>query len=333
GADQTLAARYGSAAARNGEPFGELGVVVKQDAAWGDPRGNPRDPQAGNAPGGQIDVRVSAGTQPINSPGTCCDPPVAGASIAAPTGFGTALPQAVDLGGAPAVPYVIQGSAGADVTYTVSDGVRTSVGSTTIGANGMTGVLLDLTGFNDGVITVNATQMSGGVAKSLGSGRTGKSSIVPGAPVLSLAQYISPTNMAAYAIRITGAPGTFAIFGIADERGLQNADSDIIPTSGVLDETLDASWSLDGPIAVISALYNGNGTSAATVVGVTKDTVAPAVAVTAPRYVNFWNITSYQPLLTTEPGATATYVISDGVHSQSGSKPMNSSGFWNLPIN
>src|SRR4029079_7175047 len=84
GADQTLAARYGSAAARNGEPFGELGVVVKQDAAWGDQRGNPRDPQAGNAPGGQIDIRVSSGTQPINSPGTCCDPPVAGASIRAP---------------------------------------------------------------------------------------------------------------------------------------------------------------------------------------------------------------------------------------------------------
>ncbi|HEY6116608.1 MAG TPA: hypothetical protein VI172_11670, partial [Candidatus Dormibacteraeota bacterium] len=226
----------------------------------------------------------------------------------------------------------IEGSAGATVNYTVSDGVNTSGGSTTIGPNGMTGLLLDLSGFNDGVITVSATQTIGGAAKSLGTGRTGKSSIVPGAPVLSLAQYISPTNMAAYAIRITGAPGTFAIFGIADARGLQNADSDIIPTSGVLDETLDASWSLDGPIAVLSALYNGNGNSAATVVGVTKDTVAPVLQPSTQPYVNLGNAGDYQPLLIGEPGASAAYTITDGSTTLSDSKPMNASGKWQPSI-
>ena len=65
GADQTLAAEHGSDPARNGEPFGELGMVLQQDAAWQAQTGAPRDPQGGNLPGGKVDVRTSAGTQPI----------------------------------------------------------------------------------------------------------------------------------------------------------------------------------------------------------------------------------------------------------------------------
>jgi Ca2+-binding RTX toxin-like protein len=48
GADPTLAAQYSADPTRNGEPFGELGMVLQQDAAWGANNGNPRDPQAGN---------------------------------------------------------------------------------------------------------------------------------------------------------------------------------------------------------------------------------------------------------------------------------------------
>jgi hypothetical protein len=58
GADQTLSAPgvpTGGTAARNGEPFGELGLVTQQDAAAGDQRGGPRDPQAGNTGGSSAD--------------------------------------------------------------------------------------------------------------------------------------------------------------------------------------------------------------------------------------------------------------------------------------
>jgi outer membrane protein OmpA-like peptidoglycan-associated protein/Ca2+-binding RTX toxin-like protein len=48
GADLSLAAQYSAAATRNGEPFGELGMVLHQDAAWQSNLGNPRDSQAGN---------------------------------------------------------------------------------------------------------------------------------------------------------------------------------------------------------------------------------------------------------------------------------------------
>ncbi|MDH4073367.1 MAG: hypothetical protein OEV41_09705, partial [Gammaproteobacteria bacterium] len=46
--------------ARNGEPFGELGLVRQQDFAWQDQTGAPDDPQPGNIPGGARDVLRSA---------------------------------------------------------------------------------------------------------------------------------------------------------------------------------------------------------------------------------------------------------------------------------
>jgi hypothetical protein len=60
GADPTRASDTGAEAARNGEPFGELGVVRQKDFAWQDQTGAPADPQAGNIPGGKRDVLRSA---------------------------------------------------------------------------------------------------------------------------------------------------------------------------------------------------------------------------------------------------------------------------------
>jgi Ca2+-binding RTX toxin-like protein len=60
GADFTRAADEGSDPARNGEPYGELGLVRQQDFAWQDQTGGPADPQPGNIPGGPRDVLRSA---------------------------------------------------------------------------------------------------------------------------------------------------------------------------------------------------------------------------------------------------------------------------------
>ncbi len=61
GADATLSEQNGAAtAARNGEPFGEIGVVTQKDDAWGDQTGGPRDPQAGNIGGGKRDYVLRA---------------------------------------------------------------------------------------------------------------------------------------------------------------------------------------------------------------------------------------------------------------------------------
>jgi hypothetical protein len=46
--------------ARNGEPYGELGLVKQKDFDWQDQTGAPDDPQPGNIPGGRRDVLRSA---------------------------------------------------------------------------------------------------------------------------------------------------------------------------------------------------------------------------------------------------------------------------------
>src|SRR5262249_1476015 len=45
---------------RNGEPRGELSLVLQKDDAWQDTHGGPADPQAGNIPGGARDVLRTA---------------------------------------------------------------------------------------------------------------------------------------------------------------------------------------------------------------------------------------------------------------------------------
>jgi Ca2+-binding RTX toxin-like protein len=61
GADPTRASDIaGADPARNGEPWGELGLVLQKDAAWKDQHGGPADPQPGNIGGTQRDVLRSA---------------------------------------------------------------------------------------------------------------------------------------------------------------------------------------------------------------------------------------------------------------------------------
>ncbi|HET9217470.1 MAG TPA: Calx-beta domain-containing protein, partial [Terriglobia bacterium] len=60
GADPTRDTDTGNLV-RNGEPDGELGLVIQQDhGLWQDQTGGPTDPQPGNIPGGRRDIKGSA---------------------------------------------------------------------------------------------------------------------------------------------------------------------------------------------------------------------------------------------------------------------------------
>jgi Ca2+-binding RTX toxin-like protein len=58
---------------RNGEPFGELGLVLQKDFAWQAQTGAPADPQAGNIPGGKRDVLRTAHADGVNMAGFMID--------------------------------------------------------------------------------------------------------------------------------------------------------------------------------------------------------------------------------------------------------------------
>jgi hypothetical protein len=116
GADPTLAAQHGGAAARNGEPFGELGLIIRQDTAWDDQRGAPRDPQAGNIPGGPRDVNVTSGTHVFNSPSTTVN--IGPFALAAPASISSpAHPATISSG--PSQPTSISARLDGDTTIVV----------------------------------------------------------------------------------------------------------------------------------------------------------------------------------------------------------------------
>ncbi|HEX4527586.1 MAG TPA: hypothetical protein VH108_12695 [Gaiellaceae bacterium] len=120
GADQTLAAAHGGTTARDGEPWGELGLVDKADAAWQDQNAGPRDPQGSN--GGTRDVLRSSGTKPIGA-GTVATASVAPSGAAGPaTSASLAAAPAgnngwYDVGGTAAFSY-----SGSGVTTATLDG-------------------------------------------------------------------------------------------------------------------------------------------------------------------------------------------------------------------
>jgi hypothetical protein len=179
GADQTLVAAHGGDAARNGEPWGELGMVTHVDAAWGDQNGKPRDPQPGNSHGSR-DVLRTSGTKPIGS-GTAATASVAPSSAApvallastapaapvappvvAPDAFASidptiSAPRYVNLANRAAVAITLGGPVGATITYTLTDGLRSVGGTVVIGASGSATVTVDASTLADGALTVNAS--------------------------------------------------------------------------------------------------------------------------------------------------------------------------------
>jgi Ca2+-binding RTX toxin-like protein len=115
GADLTMGLRHGGTAARNGEPFGELAMVIPGDAAWRAQHGAPRDPMV-HGTGSRDTLRTNA-VKPIESPGTLAfiDPPAA--PPAAPTS-GPALPTPIAASTTSATTAVVTGTPATEATAT-----------------------------------------------------------------------------------------------------------------------------------------------------------------------------------------------------------------------
>jgi hypothetical protein len=330
---------YSGTSARNGEPFGELGLVLQHDAAWHQQSGPPFNEMPENLGGTGIDVAKTANVMPFASPGTCdyqeSSACTAVTNLSLPKGAGVNLPSGTNTPGAGAVPLIVTGTPGATVSYTVALGTTyTASGSGVIGASGKFGTSVDVSGFPDGTITVTATLTANGVSTTL-TGTMGKNSVAPPAPTASVPVWANIANSSLYNVIVTGQAGAIANIVISDGAisiANQSNGMDFVASSGNIVVPVDVTGLLDGPLTISVTLTNGAGNSYATTTTITKDTVPPVVNVSAPTYINMANVKAYQPLVTTESDATGVYVMTDGTTTQSGTKPVNSSGQWNLPI-
>ena len=173
GADQTLSSVHGGDPVRDGEPWGELGMVSHVDAAWGDQNGKPRDPQPGNSHGAR-DVLRTSGTKPIGSDSAGTTTAAASAAAIAPASASTVsspvpapgafasidptivAPGYVSLVSRAAVALTLGGPVGATITYALTDGVGSVGGTVVLGASGSATVTVDASTLADGSLTVTA---------------------------------------------------------------------------------------------------------------------------------------------------------------------------------
>ena len=289
GADPFLAAHYASDPTRDGEPFGELGIVLQHDVAWGDQRGKPRDPQAGNSPGAHRDLLRTAGIRPINSPDT--DPPVAGAAtvVVAPAAPGVQMAAYVDSNVKTAAPLVITGAIGALARYTISNGATSVSGSGTIGADGKVDFAVDVSSLADGTLTVTATLTLSGLTSAAGTTTTLKDTALPASVGLALPGYVGLASRAAAAVTLIGDPGNYIIYELDGPGGSIIRDGYLDSVTGKLTVTVDLTFYADGEYSVTANQYSRAGNASPVQLStptVTLDSVAPTGTVTATTLTN-----------------------------------------------
>jgi len=330
---------YSGSAARNGEPFGELALVLQHDAAWHQQSGPPFNEMPENLGGTGIDVAKTANVMPFASAGTCdylseSSACTAASNLSLANGAGVNLPSGTNTPGASAAPLAVTGTPGATITFKFTEGSYTVSGTGVIGPTGKFATSVDISGFPDGTITVTATLTANGKTTTL-TGTMGKNSVAPPAPTPSAPAYANLANVSIYYVTVTGQAGAIANVVITDGQAPisnQSNGMDFVGSNGSVVIPVDVTGLIDGPLTISVTLTNGAGNSYATTLAIIKDTVPPVVTVAAPTYITPANVKTYQPLLTTEADATDTYVMTDGINTQSGTKVTTPSGQWNLPI-
>ncbi len=336
GADPLLALRYGGAASRNGEPYGELGLVLQHDDAWHEQTGPPFNEMPENLGGVGIDVKKTANIRPFNSPGI--SPVGTGGSgiISLPSGNGLNLPSGVNASNASALPFSVTGAAGATVTYTFTEGTHTVTGSGTLDSHGSFAGTVDVSAFPDGTITVTMTLSGGGAPTQTLTSTLAKNTLPPTAPTVSAPAYANNVNETAYAVTVTGQVGATATVVITDGQtpiAEVAGGQDVIGSSGTVTILVDVSNLVDGTITVSVTLTNAAGDSSATTLTETKYTVAPALQVTVPIVVNAATVNSFLIAVTGVGFDSLSYSITDGTTTLSGSRGGNGlpgSGKWSF---
>lgn len=314
GADQLLGLRYGGAATRNGEPFGELGLVLQHDSAWHTMMGPPFNKMPENLGGVAVDVKKTANIRPIESPGTD-HPPAAssGSLVSLVSGIGAGLPSGTNATGSVAVPIRVTGVVGDTVTYTFTLGTHKVFGVGMIGSGGVFVGTVNLSAFTTGSISVTVVVTGYGKTTTIKKSFL-KNKVPPPAPTFSTATYVNNQNETVFDVTVTGQVGSIADVVVTDNGSvIPNVANgmDIVGSSGSVVIPILASLLNTGTVTVSVTLTNGAGNSTAAVHTVYKYTKAPKLTVVAPPYVNLANEKTYIVDLDGLKLATVTVTATD----------------------
>ncbi len=223
------------------------------------------------------------------------------------------------------------GEAGATISLVVTDGTNSTSAKTTIVGEGGTWTItgIDLSSLTDGTITYTATA-------SDAAGNTATSSLTATKATVTIATVTSPinaSNAGNITVSGTGQAGATIALVISDGTHSTNTFIQTVSAGGTWSVTaIDLTSLNDGTLTLTATASDAQDNTAQTTKTVTKDTVAPAVAVssvTSP--VNSSNAANTSANGTGEVGATISVVASDGTHtSAAATGTVGSDGTWTV---
>jgi hypothetical protein len=250
-------------------------------------------------------------------------------------------PAVVNSANVAAVPISGSAESGSVVTVTASDGAGHSAAGTATASSGGSWSLptLNLTGLNDGAVTLSASarDAAGNVSQAT-TATVQKDTVAPSAPTLATPGTVSSVNMSAVNVSGSAEAGAAVALTVTDAGAAHTV-------SGSATADSSGHWSVSG--LNLSALNDGqlmysatatdragNTGPAGTQAGA-KDTVsAKPQFTTVPATITSDTVNGVQISGTSDPGASVALTAADpATHSVSATVTANSSGAWTATMN
>ncbi len=211
------------------------------------------------------------------------------------------------------------GEVGATISLVVTDGTNsTTAFTTTVAADGTWTISgIDVSGLNDGTLTFNVTATDTEDNTATASTTATKDTVAPQVEVSTVTDPVNASNAASTTASGTGEAGATISVVVTDGTNSTTAMTTTVAGDGTWTITgINVSALADGTITYNVTATDAAGNSATSSKTASKDTVAPAVALTSVTDpITIANHSQTEASGTGEVGATISLVASDGTNT------------------
>ena len=226
------------------------------------------------------------------------------------------------------------GTVGDTISAVASDGTNsTAAHTTTVDANGNWSISgIDVSSLADGTITYTVNDTTNAAS---GSKTSTKDTVAPAVSITSVTNPITQANQTSASASGTGEVGATISLVASDGTNLTTAQTTTVDANGNWSiSSIDLSSLADGTITFSATATDAVGNMAPDEMTATKDTAAPAVAITSVTDpITIASRTSASASGTGEVGATISLVASDGTISTTAQMTtVDSNGDWSISL-
>ena len=211
------------------------------------------------------------------------------------------------------------GEAGTEITLVADDGTNaTTLYATVVGFDGTWSIMgIDVSSLNDGTITFTATSTDDVGNTATNSLAATKDTVAPTVAITSATDPINSGNATNVTVNGVGEAGTMVSVVADDGTNVTTPYTTMVAGDGTWSITgMDASILNDGTITLTATTTDASGNTTTNVLLLTKDTMSPAVAITAVTDpINSANATNVTVSGTSEASTLVSVVADDGTNA------------------